>query len=250
VLINVAAEELTVRGLTGVDMKLGVAGIGTRAYAFVIDWHIRLLLALAWILLGALIARTQPGWLPAARGGRVLASLVVMLPALLCYFLYHPVLEVLMHGRTPGKRIAGARIVTREGATPGTGALLMRNLFRLLDTLPVLYALGVVCCMLTPQRVRIGDLAAGTVLVIDESKSKAKSLERLGALAQHSGLDPGAAALIADLLDRWQDLEPAGRSRVARGLLKKLDPTRPSEQVDSLDEASLRALLQDLLGRL
>jgi len=245
----VATEELTVRGLTGVDLKLDVAGIGTRAYAFLIDWHIRVLLCLAWILLGVLLARVQPHWLHIPPGGRVLASLMVTLPALVCYFLYHPVLEVLMHGRTPGKRMAGARIVTREGATPGTGALLMRNLFRLIDTLPILYAVGVVCCMLTPQRVRIGDLAAGTVLVIDESKSRSKSLERLGALAQQSSLEPGAAALIEDLLDRWQDLEPRGRSTLARGLLKKLDSAMPPPQVDALDEVRLRARLQDLLGR-
>ena len=43
-----------------------------------------------------------------------------------------------MRGRTPGKRIAGVRLVTREGDIPGVGALLLRNVFRLLDSLPAL----------------------------------------------------------------------------------------------------------------
>lgn len=55
-----ATEELTVRGLTGIDMRLAVAGVGTRAYAFVIDWHIRVLLALAWMLLAVLVRRMVP----------------------------------------------------------------------------------------------------------------------------------------------------------------------------------------------
>ncbi len=50
-----AAEELNIRGLTGVDMTLPIAGPGTRAYAFIIDWHIRLLVALAWVLLDWLL---------------------------------------------------------------------------------------------------------------------------------------------------------------------------------------------------
>jgi uncharacterized RDD family membrane protein YckC len=240
-----ATEELTVRGLTGIDMRLAVAGVGTRAYAFIIDWHIRVLAGLAWILLGVLVWG-ELGTAPSRAPSFVLSVFAV---PILVYFLYHPVLEVVMQGRTPGKRIASARLVTREGATPGTGALLLRNLFRLIDTLPMLYGVGLVCCMLTPQRVRIGDLAAGTVLVIDESRSKSKSLERLGALVQYSSLEPGAAALIEELLDRWRELEPDRRAILARGLLQKLDPASPPEQVASLDDAAMRARLKGLLGR-
>ena len=60
------------------------------------------------------------------------------------YFLYHFALEIAMHGRTPGKRMAGIHIVTREGGSPGAGALLTRNVFRLVDSLPLLYGVGLV----------------------------------------------------------------------------------------------------------
>src|SRR6266436_1102162 len=120
---RLATEELNIRGLTGVDITLRIAGPGTRAYAFIIDWHIRLLVALAWVLAGLLIGLAVG---PAFK--KTTFPLLFVLPALLIYFFYHPVLEVAMRGRTPGKRKAGARIVTLEGATPGTGALLLRNL--------------------------------------------------------------------------------------------------------------------------
>ena len=49
-----------------------------------------------------------------------------------------------MRGRTPGKRMAGVRIVARDGGAPSVGALLVRNVFRLIDSLPLLYGVGLV----------------------------------------------------------------------------------------------------------
>ena len=146
-----ADEELIVRGLTGVDMALRIAGPGTRSFAFLIDWQIRLLAALALVLLAVLL-RLLPNALRPLTHGLAIAAFVL---APLIYFLYHPVLEVLMRGRTPGKRRAGARIVTVEGATPTVGSLLMRNLFRLIDSMPGFYMVGLGCCLFTAQRVRL-----------------------------------------------------------------------------------------------
>jgi uncharacterized RDD family membrane protein YckC len=240
--LKVAAEELNIRGLTGVDMTLQVAGPGTRSYAFIIDWHIRLLVALAWILLG---------WLAAGGMGVELKSalfgLGFVLPATLIYLFYHPILELAMHGRTPGKRMAGCRIVTLEGATPGTGALLIRNLFRLIDSLPIFYLVGLVCCMVTAQRVRIGDLAAGTVLVLDEQKAS-RTLGAFGKLAQSTRLNPDTAALIQDLLERWAELEPGNAETLARELLARLDSGLDTVQLAALDAPTLRSRLEALLG--
>lgn len=238
-----AEEELIVRGLTGVDMSLRIAGPGTRSFAFLIDWQIRLLIALALILVAVLLRllhtrlSTLTGW--AAIAAFVLAPLI--------YFLYHPVLEVLMRGRTPGKRKAGARIVTVEGATPTVGPLLMRNLFRLIDCLPGVYVVGLGCCLFTEQRVRLGDLVAGTVLVLEEADAT-RELARLGQAMQRSALPLEALRLIQDLLDRWRDLEEEQRIGLARGLLAKLDPQFHAWRDSPPGEAALRARLEALLG--
>ena len=234
-----ATEELNIRGLTGVTVALRIAGPGTRSYAFLIDWHIRLLLALAWVAAGLL--------LPLGGFRQREFQYAAGLPAALLYFLYHPVLEVLMHGRTPGKRMAGCRIVTQEGATPGTVALLIRNIFRLIDTLPGLYVLGLGFCFFTAQRVRIGDLAAGTVLVLDEPKP-AQSLDRLGTLANSSRLDPDTATLVRDLLDRWREMEPSQAMAIARSILVRVDKEFNPEQRQAFDEWALRVRLEKLLA--
>ncbi len=240
------AEELTVRGLTGVDMTLLVAGPGTRSYAFLIDWHVRVLLSLAWVLVGLLLRILLPHEAtPAFRSSTFL--LAVAGPALAIYFLYHPVLEVAMRGRTPGKRMAGTRIVTREGATPSAGALLMRNLFRLIDSLPFLYMAGLICCLVTAQRVRIGDLAAGTVLVLDESGA-AQKLSRLGALLPQGHLQPDAIALVQDLLERWAELDADRRMVLARSVLARLQDGLDPAVLERLEEPALKLHLRSLLG--
>ena len=237
-------EELNVRGLTGVDLTLRIAGPGTRSYAFLIDWQIRLLGALAWLLI-ALLLRRLPSLSRAPTAHHVMLAGWVL--ALITYFLYHPVIEVVMRGRTPGKIKAGARIVTLEGATPGVGALLMRNLFRLIDCLPLFYLVGLASCMVTRRRVRLGDLAAGTLLVIDESAA-GESLARLGEQMQRTGLSAEALQLIHDLLERWELLADAQRIRLARDLLGRLEPCGGAGSAGS-DGTALRKRLEALLVR-
>lgn len=223
------------------DMRLRVAGPGTRVYAFLIDWHIRALIVLAWVSAGLILERLfqfQLGWRAFVLG--------FIVPPALVYVFYHPVVEVVMRGRTPGMRFAGARIVTLEGATPGIGALLIRNVFRLVDMLPALYVVGLTSCLLTAQRVRVGDLAAGTVLVLDEEKS-ARSLGVVGALAQSSRLEPDSAALVRELLDRWTEMEEERAETLARELLVRLDGRLDRAQVTGLDRSALRTRLEGLL---
>jgi uncharacterized RDD family membrane protein YckC len=236
-----ADELLSVRSATGVDLMLRIAGPGNRSYAFLIDWHIRLLLACAWLLLASFVFKLSLS----ARSHDALLSL---LPAAVIYFLYHPIVEVAMRGRTPGKRMAGLVLVSRSGGTPGTSALLIRNIFRTIDSLPALYVVGLMSCFLTAHRVRIGDMAAGTVLVLDDAAA-AQSLGRLEALASGAGLPLGALELVDQILERWPSLESRNRMQIARSLLARLQPGTDAAHWAGLDDAELNARLAALLKR-
>jgi len=159
---------------------------------------------------------------------------------------YHPLLEVLMRGRTPGKRRAGVRIVTRNGGTPGVGALLIRNIFRLVDSLPLFYPVGLMSCFITAQRVRIGDLAAGTLLVRD-SEAAGKSLAQLGSMVSRSGLAPVLVELINDVLERWASLGIAKRDELARSILARIDSEASAAELAGLTDAELLQRLRQLL---
>jgi uncharacterized RDD family membrane protein YckC len=232
-----SSPQITLQTVTGVDVELTIAGPGSRSYAFVVDWHIRLLLFLAWAGIGHVIYAGGVVALQAAPGRSYF--LAVWLPALVIYFFYHPVLEIAMRGRTPGKRIAGVRLVTREGDIPGAGALLLRNVFRLLDSMPFAYLVGLATVVMTDQHVRIGDLAAGTLLVMDHD-SNASSFAGGGA---QSGLQPQATDLVQELLDRWPELDEQNRANIARALLARLEPQISPEELARLAVPDLRERL-------
>ncbi len=234
-------DQVRVQGATGVDLTLHVAGPGNRSYAFLIDWHLRLLLALAWLLLATALFKLSLNL-------KTHDALLSVLPALGIYFLYHPAIEIVLRGRTPGKRMAGLRIVTRQGGTPSVGALLIRNLFRLVDSLPAFYVVGLICCFVSTNRVRIGDMAAGTLLV-KEDGGAAKSLERVSAIANNSRLSLDGLELVDQLLERWESLAPAKRKAIAQSLLERLEPRGAAgETADAaMDEAQLRRRLYRLL---
>jgi uncharacterized RDD family membrane protein YckC len=227
-----ASDKLRVQSVTGVDLTLAIAGPGTRSYAFVIDWHIRLLIAGAWLLVANVAFNAKLTW----RGQDALLS---VLPAAVIYFLYHPIVEVLMRGRTPGKRMAGVRILNRDGGAPSTTALLLRNVFRLVDSLPATYLLGLTLCFLTRHRVRVGDMAAGTLLVLDDEAAEA-ALLRIERLAANSKLSLEALELVDQVLERWDSLESPYRSNIAQSLLARLDTQENQAAFARMNDVQLR----------
>jgi uncharacterized RDD family membrane protein YckC len=234
--LSSADDRVTVQSVTGVDLTLAIAGPGTRSYAFVIDWHIRFLIAAAWLLIAYYV-------FDIALSVKSAAGFLSILPASIIYFLYHPILEVALRGRTPGKRMAGVRIVSRDGGPPGTSALLIRNIFRLIDSLPAAYMLGLISCFVTANRVRIGDMAAGTLLVLDNAAAE-KSLLRIEALATRSQLSLDALELVDQILERWDSLESTSRAQIARALLLRLNPAADAGALGALADAGLRTMLQ------
>jgi uncharacterized RDD family membrane protein YckC len=244
--MSMAAPQVTLQSITGVDVELRIAGAGSRSYAFVIDWHIRFVLALAWLIVASLAyagrvsifaADVADSW----DQGYVLA---VLLPMGIIYFGYHPILEIVMRGSTPGKRMAGVRIVTRTGDIPGPGALLLRNVFRLIDSMPMVYLVGLLTVMFTAQHVRIGDLAAGTLLIIDRDESE----HSFARLAPTRGLDPQAADLIHELLERWNALDDKTRGNIARSLIVRVDQNASATELEALSTFDLRERLKKLLN--
>jgi uncharacterized RDD family membrane protein YckC len=229
-------DTFVVQSVTGVDLTLTIAGPGTRSYAFVVDWHIRLLLAAAWLLVAVVAFGAKLTW-------RTQDGLYTLLPAAILYFLYHPVVELAMRGRTPGKRMAGVRILSRDGGQPSTTALLLRNVFRLIDSLPATYLLGLSTCFLTRQRVRIGDMAAGTLLVLDNAAAEA-SLLRIERLAASSRLSLDALELLDQVLERWESLDSEHRRRIAQSLLERLDANANALRLADFSDAKLRDMLQ------
>lgn len=135
----------------GVDLTLVPAGAMVRASAFAIDLLIRggLLFLLATVL-GLL--------------GRLGNGLFLLLLFLVEWF--YPVLfELLNRGATPGKKAMGICVVESDGRPVGFSASVIRNLLRTADFLPFLFGFGILFMLFHPRFQRLGDLAAGTLVV-------------------------------------------------------------------------------------
>ena len=232
-------ERIVIPSVTGVDLELEIAGPGGRSYAYTIDWHIRLLLGIAWWALGTFLYFGSLELIDPDDPGFSTYSFTVLIPAIALYALYHPVLEIAMRGRTPGKRIAGVRIVNLAGETPSVGALLIRNLLRLIDSLPTGYIVGLTATVITRHSVRIGDLAAGTLLIYEDPKDTGmQKLQFSQDSVNRHGIDN--AELVSELLERWNALAPEVRTKLATQLLTKIHGQAPA----AVSDAQLHQLLQ------
>jgi uncharacterized RDD family membrane protein YckC len=147
----------------GVEIRLRMAGPMLRASAYLIDLLIRLgLLILGRILLG--IAGL-------AIGGKV-ANGLMLLVWFLMDWLYPVFFEAGKRGATPGKRALGLRVVQATGSPITVGQAVVRNFLRFVDGMPLFtYGFGLASCLATRRFQRLGDLAAGTVVIYDRALS-------------------------------------------------------------------------------
>ena len=149
-------DRVTIATPEGVTIELVLAGLGSRFVARLLDTVIQL--AIIFALAIGMAITSAPGAVRAT--GIVLLFLVV--------FAYDVPFELLNGGRTIGKMAAGIRVVAGGGEPIAFLASAIRNILRLIDFLPVLYATGAVTIVATSRDQRLGDLAAGTLVVRDK----------------------------------------------------------------------------------
>jgi uncharacterized RDD family membrane protein YckC len=174
-----------------IELSYDVAGIGSRFLAAIVDTLLVLLLqgALLAVMVG-LLSRAD-----SESGGGAQSVLLAIWGTLSFLFLwgYYIVFELIWNGQSPGKRLIGLRVV-RAGGRPITFlASAIRNLVRLVDFLPGLYGIGVVTMFVDKQARRLGDLAAGTLVV---KEGRALTLDSLAAPAPPPMALPGEASAI------------------------------------------------------
>jgi len=135
----------------GVDLALRVAGPVSRALAWTLDCLIR---SAGYTVVGMVCA-----FLGAVGQGLFFLTLFVG------EWFYPVVFEVLRKGATPGKMALGLVVLHQDGSPVGWTASILRNFLRFADFLPVAYGFGIASMLATRDFQRLGDLAAGTVVV-------------------------------------------------------------------------------------
>jgi uncharacterized RDD family membrane protein YckC len=216
-------ETLRIATPEGVSLELPLAGLGSRFVAVLVDT------LLQGVVLALLIAA-----LVVADAGGFAAGAVVAVTVFALLFVYPVAFELRAGGRTPGKRWSNLRVICDDGSPLTFRSSALRNVLRLVDILPGLYLVGAVAIFASRSNQRLGDLAAGT-LVVREPRAgalAAPAADPVEAAEQGelpawdvSGLRDAELAALRRFLERRSALDAVPRNLLARDLADRLRPS-------------------------
>lgn len=199
-----------------VEIELRPAGVWVRSRAFLLDFVIRIGLALGALFLMLWI-------LPLTKGFSIGLYFIVIF---IIYWLYPVLFEVFWHGQTPAKRVFGLRVVQDNGTPVSFTQSLIRNLMRTADILPIFYGLGMSVMLLHPQFKRLGDILSGCLVIYtDEPKIKINKQVFVGvkAIAPPIALTRDERLSLILFMERLPHLSVARQQELADELLRHSD---------------------------
>jgi uncharacterized RDD family membrane protein YckC len=212
-------DRITIATPEGLEVDLVLAGLGSRFVARLVDSLIQLVFIIA---LFVVVLALGSGWIVA----------VVDVFNFLSIWAYDVAFEVFGSGRTPGKRVAGLRVVRTGGQPVGFVASAVRNVLRLVDFLPTLYLVGTISVLASARNQRLGDIAAGTLVVRERDARPqppgwatwSRPTVPLDAVAgwDVSAVSPAEIAAVYAFLDRRLTLPPDARAHIAHDLAVRL----------------------------
>jgi len=239
-------ESITVATPEGLELRLQLAGLGSRFIAGGVD--LTIMLALLAIL--AVIAGPVTGLSSGVSG-------VVYVIGAFVILLFYPILfELLGHGQTPGKRMSNLRVLRDSGTPVDLPASSIRNLMRLIDGPLLLYIPSIVSIAVTSRNQRPGDIAAGTIVTREQPVATRPRKTVSTAVGEPAGtrfgesterwdtsaVTPQEVAAVRRFLERRGSLERRARRELAVRLADGLHPKVSSAPPDLGPERFLEEL--------
>jgi uncharacterized RDD family membrane protein YckC len=231
-----------------VELQRRLAGIGSRFIAGFLD---NLLIALMYLVLFILllvvginvadvgISSTSETWLFA----------ILILIAFAIYWGYFVLFEMWTNGQSPGKKYVKIRVVQVEGGGISFSSIAIRNLLRVVDAIGF-YAIAGIVMFITKKAQRLGDLAAGTVVISEElpnyssrygQKKQILDNEAITSAAlEATGLKPEEYRLLHNYWLRRKELNIEARRQLLpqliRPILNRMGHSLPNESLEVLEE--------------
>jgi uncharacterized RDD family membrane protein YckC len=220
-------------------LEFQIAQLGSRTVAILLDFLVMFagLMAMVFVLGAA-----EAGGLP-----DVVSTIFVVVGLFLVFFGYPIISETVWSGRTLGKAAMGLRVVTREGAPVRFRHAAIRGALGLVDLYLFLGAVAVVTSLLTRDGQRLGDLAAGTVVLRERTaRTDAASMtfpvppgwEPYVASLDVSAVGPEQYGVIRDLLLRTNELAAGARAHLAVRLANPVARTMNHQPPDGVPAES------------
>jgi uncharacterized RDD family membrane protein YckC len=209
-----------------------VAGPFQRLPAYLIDLFVRVA-----VMLGIGLVST---FTLGSTGTPGLALAVVVVTWFLLSWFYGGLFEAVANGQTPGKRVMRLRVLTVDGEPIAAWQAILRNILRTADMMPVaalpwaesgseilpLFSFGLASCLVTQRYQRLGDLACGTIVVVEQTDplrgimpvADRAVIDLAGELPVGMRVSRSLARALAAYVSRRNSLSPARREEMARSL--------------------------------
>lgn len=204
------STSLPIETPEGITFDYELASLMTRSWAYLIDLAVRavIVIVLSVVLMAALA--------PIIKAGIGLWLIVTFVVE----WGYYVVLEMLMDGQSLGKRLLSLRVVKVAGHPIGFFDSVLRNLLRAADIMPFTYAAGIISVMVTRRFQRLGDLAAGTIVVHERKNWFGGRLPKIDPKLAQAGhrqvvLSNRERRLLQEFMLRKDRLHPDRREQIA-----------------------------------
>ena len=244
-------DKLTIETPEQIPLEFPLAGIGSRFLAIAVDTLIQTAVALVLLLIALFIFAGLD--LFSSPAGVWFVALGVLVAFLLQsgYFVFF---EALWNGQTPGKRQMHLRVIKDSGRPITVYDAFARNLLRIVDSLPGLYAVGIISMLVSSQNKRLGDYVAGTVVVHERPLEKQVEVKWTTPGRDFSfdtlQISPQEFQLIEAFLLRRSQLAPDVRVHMAREIVSRLAPKLQIHAEESVrPEPLLEALATEYRNR-
>lgn len=232
----------------GVELEMALAGIGSRLAARLID----LAITFGGLLLVYLIVGLS---LDDGDTSEAAVTIVAIVLSFLAIWGYDVLFETFNSGRTPGKKMLGIRVVGDQGEPESFTMSAVRNIIRPID----LVLVGLIAIVASKRNQRVGDMAAGTLVVKDRSvsvKDKRKTAPTSDPvkleLAQSwdlSGVSAEEYSAIRRFIDRRDAIAPRARADIAHDLASRMRPKVVNSDQVGADEHFLELVAAVKSGR-
>ena len=187
----------------GIHLEAQVVGPVARGFALVIDT----------IISGILIVLLTLAAIPLNLGGMGGGLFLILL--FIIEWWYPVLFEVFAHGQTPGKKMLGIAVVNDDLSPVTFGTSLVRNLLRTIDFLPLCYLGGLITMLCNRRFQRLGDLAAGTLVVSISRSARPAAVGDIPPLAPVTALSRSEQTSIVDFLQRSAQLSQPRQQELA-----------------------------------
>lgn len=233
----VVTDQYTIETPENISFGYDVAGIGSRFLATLVDSFIQGLVYVFLFIAAIFIFDSDLGRrLPA--GVRDLAVVIFLLVIFLVQIGYFIGFEIFMGGQTPGKWLFKLRVIKENGYPLGVADSIIRNLIRIIDFFPVAYGVGVIAMFMNDRAKRLGDYAAGTIVVKLRDQITLSELQQAAALPTYmpelpgiENVRPADIELIESFLQRRRQLKDTSAlsGAIARAIRARMNSPQVEE---------------------